>query len=226
MGTFEFTGGVGITSAPLINFDVIIDEDISLLLYVMKEMPNTEVFDMDKIRKYDLIKLVSEVYHARYTNPLYFLMKDEKNKEFLDQCYKEFMEDPSFLNKFAISTDIYDLVEKFINAGEIAVTIVYKNKYEKALINEDNLLSSVNVLELSNVDIDYYTQVYVNKIDDAAMYTDTAIKKTFYFSSRGSNMTEDKTDMIASEVLSKLSKWNGISVFDMYRSNMIGRSIY
>ena len=78
------SGVGGITSAPLINFNVIIDEDLSLLSYIIRDVRNEDVFDLDKVDKMTYIDMVKEIYHRKYNNPLYFLMKDEKDKEFLD----------------------------------------------------------------------------------------------------------------------------------------------
>lgn len=227
MGKFDIIGGAGITAAPLINFDCIIDEDISLIRHVIKDIKNYNVFDYDKLIDYKkTAKLIGEIYHAAYTNPLYFLMIDDSHKEFLDQCYSEFMSEPYFLKDYAVATDVYNMVELFINSGEIVTTIVYKNEQEKQLIEDDDILSKANKIYIEDVNLDFYSQIYLNRIEDASRYMDKTFKRTFYFSSRGSNLTEDKTELKESDILSNIGAYNNLSVFDMYRQDVIGRSIY
>ena len=170
--------------------------------------------------------MIAEVYHASYTNPLYFLMKNDSDKEFLDECYKEFMEHPEFLSRYAITTDMYELINRFNRAGEIHSTIIYKNKFEKDIIDNNEILSSMLAEPITTIKMENYSQIFLNKLEDARRYVGNSIKRTFYFSSRGSNLTEDKTDMVQSDIIAELCKFNSISVFDMYKAENIGRSLF
>lgn len=221
------SGVGGITSAPLINFNVIIDEDLSLLSYIIRDVRNEDVFDLDKVDKMTYIDMVKEIYHRKYNNPLYFLMKDEKDKEFLDQCYKEFMDKPDFLSEFSIATDAYTMLENFVKSGEIYTTIIYKNDYEKEVIDNDPVMKKADSIYIENIDLQRYTQIFFYRFQEAERFYNKGFKKTFYISSMGCNMNEDSTDLIDEELIVKIDKsGNNISVFDMYRSDIIGQSIF
>ncbi|MBR6289318.1 MAG: hypothetical protein IKR19_08285 [Acholeplasmatales bacterium] len=229
-----YSGVGGINATPLIAFNTIIDEDFSLISYIIKYVRNHNIFDLDKLKFYTVEKIISELYLRTYDNPLYFLMKDEKDKEFLDQCYNEFKQTQEYYDYFSISTDFYSAVSMFKESGEISATILYKTQKELDLIKNDELLSSLNVLSIDDVtskSIQKYKQFYFFKMDDIEpfIFPDNTYK-TYYISSMGLNLNDSK-DSIKEDKYSKyiddLYKYkNQVNIFDVYKQQTIGRAIY
>lgn len=226
-----YSGVGGINATPLIAFNTIIDEDISLISYIIKYVRNHDIFDLDKLKEYDMIKVVSEVYLRDYDNPLYFLMKDEKDKEFLDQCYKEFMESQEFYDYFIVSSDFYQLIQMFISSGEVKPTVLCKTEKEREIVLKDDVLSHLSILMIDDVNeksLSKYQQFYFYRLRDSEkfIYNDISFR-TYYFSSMGCNLTKDKDELADSEYINNITKFqNRISIFDMYKSQIIGRAIY
>ena len=221
-------GGVGIISTPLIAFNTIVDEDLSLIAHIIKNVRNPKVFDLDKVSKYTYYELISELYLRNYKNPLYFLMKDEKDKDFLDQCYKEFFQTRDFLDEFCIGTDVYDLVASFKNSGDIDPSIVYTHPKQLAKIKEESMLSSLKVVNMKDITAPQaYSQFYFRYIDDAEYIVKKNLtRRTFYFSSSGQNLNNSKDDTIDHEYIISLAKLrNQINIFDMYNENVVERAI-
>ena len=219
----NISGAGVINSSPLISIDAIVDEDLSLILYVLSKIRNETVFDFSKVEGLELNSLIKLLYTRRYKNPLYLLMRDESNKEFLDECYKEFKSTGEYLVDNAVGTDFYNVVEKFKEAGDIRVTILYHNDGEKYVIDNDPLLSSFETVT-NNRNMQHYSQLYFRYVDDAKNFIDKMTKRTFYFSSSVLNLNEDCDDFKDSDIIEHLVDFrNDISIFDMYVESVIGK---
>ena len=226
-----YSGVGGINSTPLIAFNVIIDEDFSLISYIIKYVRNHDVFDLEKLKDYTINQIISELYLRTYDNPLYFLMKDEKDKEFLDQCYKEFKETQEYYDKFIISSDFYEAMGMFKQSGEVNPTILCRTDKERQIVNNDPLLSSFSLMMREDVNfksIQQYKQFYFLRLDDAKDFIQPKLLyKTYYFSSMGLNLTKEKDSLVDSKCAEEISKYmNHINIFDMYKQQTIGRALY
>jgi hypothetical protein len=192
--------------------------------YIITKIRNEKVFDLDKVTNMGINDLIKELYCRNYKNPLEFLMKNKLDKEFLDDCYKEFMENGEFLNEYAIGTDFYNAVKKFKESGEISVTILYKNDIEKYIIDHDPLLSTLKSVESNTKKYNFYSQFYFKYVEDAKNYIENITRKTYYFSSCALNLNATNDDFKDSEIIQLLIDLkNNISIFDMYRQEVVGR---
>lgn len=223
--------GVGINTTPLIAFNTLIDEDFSLISYIISHIRNHDIFDLDKLKDMNIPSVIKEIYLRQYKNPLYFLMKNEKDKEFLDQCYKEFKETQEYYDYYAVATDFYDLMAVFKLSGDITPTILCNTEKEMELLAGDESLaqfSRVLKTDLKQRDMTRYGQYYFYLIDDCGDFLDDKIgSKTYYFSSCGLNLSDDKDTIVESPIIDKIrTNKSHINIFDMYKSNVIGRAIY
>ena len=226
-GVFDNRGGV-FKATPLIDFDVIIDEDLSLLAYVIGNIRNPEIFDLDKVANMDKLELLSESYLRKYRNPLHIIMKDNKYKDFLDQCYSEFKENGEFLDYFAIETHFYNVLEEYKKSSEVNSTILYHNDKQKQIIDNDEFLSSLLCTRYEDIEnIEFYSQFYFRYIDDAEKFTISRLnRRTFYFSTSGPNINENSDSIIESKILQKISdNVNQINLFDLYNHKITGKAI-
>lgn len=219
--------GAGIiNSSPLISFNTFIDEDLSLMSYVITKIRNEKVFDLSRVTNMGITDLIKELYCRRYQNPLEFLMKDKIDKEFLDECYKEFMENGEYLYESAIGTDFFKVLESFKEAGDINVTILYHNDAEKYVLDKDPFLSTFEATD-NPKHLQYFSQLYFRYIEDANGYIKDMTRKTYYFSSSVLNLNKDQDAFKDSVIIDYLVDMkNNISIFDMYKENVIGKVLY
>ena len=61
----NISGAGVINSSPLISIDAIVDEDLSLILYVLSKIRNETVFDFSKVEGLELNSLIKLLYTRR-----------------------------------------------------------------------------------------------------------------------------------------------------------------
>lgn len=220
-------GGLSEKFTPLISFRSIVDEDMGLIKNIIINYRDDRFFNLDINKSY--FSILGDLYKRKYINPLYYLMKDEKDKEFLDQCYSEFMtEKEDEVLQYAITSDIYNLVRDYNNSGEIIPTILYYSQAQKKVIDNDALLSkirSISIEELANSNSkrNSFGQFYFRTVEELDPFADLK-HKTFYFSTIGTNLNETNDDIkFDNEFVMKIyTNGSKINLFDMYRTDIIG----
>ena len=225
----EMMGGFSKTT-PLISFYTIIDEDMALIKYILLHMRNPKVFDLDKIKSMSYMNLLGNIYKRKYKNPLYYLMRNEEDKEFLDRCYEEFLQDyEKDILQYGVKTEIYNLIEAFKQSGDVIPNILYYTDAQKEIIDNDSLLSVTNTYSIkeinSNILDNNLSQVYFRFISEIEHDKFKNIhEKTIYFSTTGINLVDSNDDIAENELMIKLIKrGNNINLFDMYKMDLIGR---
>lgn len=218
------------TLHPLIDFNMLVDTDMGLIRYVVEEYPNEDIFDLDRVLNITFQQLVGKLYYRQYKNPLYFLMRDESKKDFIDQCYKELLEEKmeEILNR-STGTEMISVVQIFLEYAktEIHPVLLYHNDIEKRILDDDSRLGPVDKIsfnDLSPRQINFYTQYYFKYIEDCKPIIDKCQSKTFYFSSAGLNCNEDYTGLDIPDDIMKhlLGRFHDIDVLDLYQESIIG----
>ena len=220
-------GGLKERLTPLISFHSIIDEDMGVLKDVIINYRNEEIFNLDIKR--NKFQIIGDLYRRKYENPLYYIMKDEKYKSFVDECYEEFIteKEDEILN-YSISTEIYQLIEEFKKSNDIIPTILYYSEAQRKVIENDALLSKINYISFSNLisnrdRIEDFGQFFFKRINESNPFKDFKAK-TYYFSTCGLNLNEDNSDLnMDNDFVFHIYKNGGrISLFDLYRTDVIG----
>lgn len=226
------TNGIGLIykSNPVISFYSIIDEDMSLIKYVISEFRNNEVFDLDRISKEKYLEILSSIYLRKYKNPLYYLARDEKYYQFLDECYKEFLElKEKDILKYAVSSEMMNVLIQFKNSGDIVPHILYYNNIQKEFIESIPELKNIDLINSEDLfqineygtQAQMYTQYYFKYIEEVNPFVELH-DKTFYFSSCGTNINDTEDDLRDEELINNILKRNNkINMFDMYRMDII-----
>lgn len=231
----ELIDGIGLTkkSNPLISFHCLIDEDISLIKYILLDFRNENVFDLNKVSTMSFYDIIGELYERKYKNPLEFLMKDVRDKSFLLDCYNEFItEHESEVLKHATGTEIMRLIVDYKNSGEIIPYILYYTDAQHDILLSEDSLKNIKMLKydkLINGDYpekpDDFSQYYFKYIDE--IYNckfENFSEKTFYFATCNLNLNDDNTDIkdpdLAINIIKNDSKMN---LFDLYRMDIIRR---
>ena len=218
-------------STPLISIYTVLDLDMAVIKYTLINLRNPQYFDLDKVTDMSYIQLVGEIYRRKYINPLYYLMKSEDLKESMDEVYNELMEKEEYeLLKLAPSTDILPLLDSFVKSGDIKPSILCYNDIEKQFLEENqNQFRGISIITLKEImnstnNFNVYSQIYLRYWEKEIVYfKNKIIRRTFYVSTSGFNLTEDNNDLENNDLILEILKYNNkISLFDMYRLDIIG----
>lgn len=219
-------GGVNLKLAPLISFYSIIDTDFGLINLIYDQYLDETIFKKDFFNK-TTIDIVREIYNRRDINPLYLIAKEEVSRELLDQYYKEFIENKivDILN-YSISTEIINLIEDFNQSKDVISTILCYNKSQIDLLdNEPKLADNKKILltSLNDREKDKYIHFFFKNVDEVEPFKKLR-NKNFYFSSSYINLDENN-DLYNSKLIDEIiRRSNTISIFDMYKENILGRN--
>lgn len=218
-------------STPLISIYTVLDLDMAVIKYTLINLRNPQYFDLDKVTDMSYIQLVGEIYRRKYINPLYYLMKSEDLKDTMDEVYNELMEKEEYeLLKLAPSTDILPLLDSFVKSGDIKPSILCYNDIEKQFLEENqdqfrgiSILTFKEIINSTN-NFNIYSQIYIRYWEkEIAYFKNRIIRRTFYVSTSGFNLTEDNNDLDNNNLILEVLKFNNkISLFDMYRLDIIG----
>lgn len=224
MNNQSILGGANIYLAPLISFDTIVDTDFGLINLIGKEYLDESVFNVDFFKK-NVKQIIKEIYLREDKNPLYLIAKDGQNKELLDEYYAEFMSSKLIdVYNNSITTEILHLIASFNNSPNITTPdiLCYNNEQIEILKNEP-LLEKNNKILLSDLEKDNYGQFFFKDIDDCELFKDLTFK-SFYVSTYGPNLDKNEDDLRNQELVDTLIKnKNSISIFDIYKQNILGR---
>ena len=226
-------GGLTNKSTPLISINTIIDIDMAIVKYVILNLRNPKYFNLDKVSDLSYIDLIRDIYHRKYRNPLYYFMINEDDKELLDKCYHELLdENLEELLELAPATDVLPLIQAFIESGDITPTILCYNKTQLKFVenNRDDFGTIPAVLLkdilFNNKKMDSYSQFYIKYFEEEIEHFKNLRKRTFYISTCGVNLNENNDDIANNELIMELIKQdNKINLFDIYRTSVIGRYI-
>ena len=222
--------GIGAKLFPLFSIDTVLDKDYGVISYVFKEFRNPKVFDLSKW-EYQTSKIVGDLYHRKYSNPLYYLAKDEAYYPFLDECYAELLADhEAEILANSVTTDVLRLARIFKESGEIFPTILYKTPLERKLLEANTIFDNLNGVSYNLLEGDYertncFTQFYLKYFPEVDLFPDLR-GKTIYISTAARNLNENNDDFHEdyNERLIALGKrGNIINLFDVYRNDVIGR---
>ena len=181
---------------PLISFSTMVDQNMSLLVYMIKNYHDSVYFDaMEKLKSktyYDLLWMV-------YTAPT-----------------KNFLSD-------GITTDIYRLFLDFVNSPDIIPSILCYNNIQKEIMDK-NLGTDKYTILLDDVNTNYQSQFYLEYFDDIAPFK-TLAGKTFYISSKFYNLDMNKKfgDLkpeYDEDIVYIMKNQSKINIFDMYNKNV------
>ena len=218
-------GGVNLKLAPLISFYSIIDIDFGLINLIYDQYLDESVFKKDFFERTP-IEIIRDIYNRRDINPLYLISKDNISKELLDQYYKEFIENKmDDILRYSISTEILNLIDSFNQSKDVMATILCYNKMQIDLLNQEHKLANNKKILLSSLDDkgkDKYVHFFFKNVDEVETFKKLR-NKDFYFSSSYINLDE-RNDLCNSKLIDEIiHRSNTISIFDMYKENVLGR---
>lgn len=224
--SFKSDGTTGINNRPIFSIYSIFDIDVAVILYTVENLKNDKVFDFSRVEGLTIFNLIGEIYKRKYKNPLYFLMRNESDKEFIDDCYNELITiyEKEVL-KYVLSTEIYEYILFIKSQANINSTIFYYTDAELEFLESDEKLSDFKFVPYQYLDprLNNYDSVYFKFVTESDKFKNIKFK-SIYFSTTGLNLTEDNSNIIESDYMMQLA-YNRcfISLFDIYKMDLIGR---
>ena len=220
-------GGM-LKAIPLISFHSIIDEDIACLKYAILDIGVNPSFDLDSIKSKTFYNIIYDLYMRKYKNPIYYIKSNNANIELLDRVYDELLTDiEDKVLKRAITTEMYSVLLEFKQSSDIIPNILYYTEAQKVLLQSIDKLSGINLVNIEEAKINpnQWSQFYFKYTTEFEPF-EKLKDKTFYFSSCGLNLNEDNSDINIEKdrLVSAIKNRNKISLYDIYRTDIIGRN--
>lgn len=212
--------------APLISFHTIFDIDVGLIQLIFDEYLDPKVFNK-KFFYRPLIDIIRDLYYRKKENILNLFTNEDVDQEILDNYYKEFLNIcmDKILDR-SITTEIINMISIFNNTSEINPTILYYNKKQKELLDDEPLLKKnkkVCLSELNSERRKSFSQYYFKYIDELTPFAQCRAK-TFYISNHGLNLNETQDDIKDSDLIIKIIKGrNQIGIFNLYNEEILRR---
>lgn len=211
----------GYKSSPVISFDVLVDIDLAVAKYCI--LNNTPEIDYQKLKSINYYQLIGLLYRRKCDNPLRVIARNEVDDAHIDELYfRTISLHQEEILSCAVFTDIHKLLKEFVKSADISPYILCYNDLQKSLI-QDSDLKNITVLNL-NESKHEKTQYYLKYLTDIEKFNEVSTDVTFYVSSCGLNLNDDNTDlnMDRDDVLKIAVNRSKISIFDMYRLDIIG----
>lgn len=217
--------GSFIKPTPLFSFYTIVDMDASLINLIIKKYYDKSVFDFTSVMDIDYAKFLSKLYFRTDPNPLSLFLVDESKKDFVDECYQEFIETKQDeIVKEGITTDILNLIDIYsTNNSDILPSVFYYNDIQKEALLEipmfrDGLVSIYHIDDLKSSSNDEIMLCRIKELEHFHNYT----CKTFYIASNPFNLERlnswEEDDMLKACITEGL---NSINVIDLYKHSVV-----
>jgi hypothetical protein len=117
-----------------------------------------------------------------------------------------------------VSTDMYTVLNNFRDSGDIIPKVLCYNEAEMKVLEEMTNSKELGIL-IDDVDINKYTQLYVEYIENILPFLNT-INTTYYISSKPYNFENNqerfRSDFDNEIINNIIKRGSHISIFDMY----------
>ena len=213
------------SALPLISFNSIIDMDMAVIKYILLDYPEKDLFNIKKISDKSYIELLSDIYKRKYKNPLYYFLKGDNQKGRFDEIYQTLVsEKEKDILKYAVATEMYNLLLKFVKEPEISPEILYFTENQKEYLENETNLQDIPKVSLKEALNKRYSIYYLDKVEEGNTFFDKK-NTVFYFSTRGVNLDDKNEDIVLDEsIISKLYKQQEckIAIYELYPRDIIG----
>lgn len=207
--------GAVITMAPLISFHTLVDSDVGLIRLIQKEYLDPSVFDVSFFDR-PLDDIVMDLYNRNTANPLCLFSKE--NREVLDDYHTQFFKNRGkAILELSIITNVMDMISYFNSSNEIKATILYYSDLQKDILDSIPELDNNDKVCIDPINVLQYPQYFFKYIQEADFFASDVTGKTFYISTFGPNLNEERNDIRDCETISKISENNNaLSIFNLY----------
>lgn len=200
----------------LIEFGMIFDTDLGMLLTIQEKYNNPKYMDSEYINNANEDGFIYELLNQETYDPLNIVLLSNINKKLLYQQFNK--EEYDTILKYSKPTNIANLIQAYIESGAVNVTVLCKNEKEKQYISKRNINS---ILE-ENIDMKLYDCIYVKNIESLLKIKGIKGKNIFIGNYRYNFDNEDRTKL-KENIVSIFGLNNKISIIDVYNKlNIIG----
>lgn len=205
---------------PTFSFHSIVDEDISLLSYVIANYYDTSVFDFSSILNTDFFTALKYVYNREMINPLRLFMVEGADEKFVDECYEELISTrEEEVLEYGIITKIPTLIRMFKDSGGMNPSIFYYNDIQREALEDIEELEDIQKIEFNKVLESEHKQIFINYYTEAEKLTSLRAK-TIYMSTKRFNVIALQNFQNNPYLTELVGQFNKFSIYDLY-SNII-----
>lgn len=155
------------TYTPLFDFQILFDTDFGLMSLIASDMQDIDVFDHNWIQAHHTnILMIKALYERTDKNPLIQTTVINDKTE-IDELYESFINDSSYYEQIldrSMCTEIYNLLDRCIEFGDIYPYILYRNEAELNILKEDPVTRRIEEKNFINIkDLIMNPKNYANK---------------------------------------------------------------
>ena len=206
---------------PSFSFHTIVDEDVSLISYIIMNYYDTSIFDFSEVLDLDFGKVISFIYFRTVDNPLRLFTKEGVDEVFVDECYEEFLRDKEAeILENGITTEIPTLIRLFKDSAGISPSIFYYNDIQLQTLESIELLKDIEKIRYTDVSNRLHSQIYIRDYKEAE-YFKHMTNKTFYMCSSKRNTDALEDIQNTPEILQIAMGRNQISIYDLYNRDIV-----
>lgn len=236
MAINNILGGVMSRHAPLFSFHSIYDIDIGLVNLIRERYLDERVFD-PLFFKQNRLKIISDMYTRKESNPLSVFARPNISKEDLDDYYNQFLEkEYKYIYDECVSTEILNYIDIFEQDADFDATILCYNDYEIKIVKDESKLAKLKIIRPDSaglIDIMVqrsFSEIFMKKVEEIDLFCNV-IDVTFYIASFGPNFREGHSPKDANPALkeTKVIEQNSIlpmnvfNIYDMYNGKYFER---
>ena len=211
---------------PLIDFSLIVDIDFGILNLIDRKYLDRDTFSVNWFNKHHKInKMVEALISRDHWNPL--TLCSSKSEDELESLYFEFISKPDYYKEvllYSMTTEIYNLIEKFNISGDIQTTVYCESELEVEALRELKVTKNINtLLNPKPEEFSRYNQIYIKDTSTRSLSSLIASKcfnKTVYIANYPFNMEENT--LKRDEYITALEiNRNVLRIIDIYDPNKL-----
>lgn len=173
----------------LFEFETIVDVDLSIVMYIINNMSNSNYIDIDLLKNTTTINgLKNTLLFRENTNPLSVIIKKDY-EDSINDIYNEIME---YHKKEIIDNALPTDIMTFCNLGSTIRGVINNHVNCKDKIEEDYIKRKADgvVTKINEYDLNNYNTLYAKTTDNLFNYKNLVNKKIFILNTRY-NMMKD-----------------------------------
>lgn len=199
------------TTSNLLEFEMLIDTDLSVIQTMLKKYPNSNFFRDNVLHASSINVIKNLLLFRKDRNPLSILIKpeyinsiDDLYKELIDSCRDEIINNSH-------PTDIFRFVKTLNDTGGIINnTITCNNELEYNFLKSND---STLVLRIKENDLTNYNCLFIKYIDDIPKYINYGGKYVFITNA----MYNLSSSFIPKQIAVLALEYNRIRTIDPYK---------
>lgn len=196
----------------LVEFNFLVDLDMALFRYIQNNYSNSKYVDQRIINMKNEYRILEMLLSRKHINPLEIIMPKVETTDLYNHLHSAHEEE---LLKYYMFHDTYYLMGTYLlNATATNITVLCKNKLEADFIKEHNKYLHTIVSSRFDINLDFYTAIYMKYFAYAVEYKNLK-GKHIYIAAAKYNMDENQ-NCINGALSILFGDVNTIKLIDLY----------